>query len=195
MPKLSNLQKLIILVVVVVVAALIMAVYFLYFKKPTVENVAQNIQQIEEQKIETPTTPVVQKSYTEIVNDLEKKVKAGTITANELIDLGVAYYNLGELDKAEVAYAQSIAKDPNNAIAYGNLGNIYRDKSEFAKAEQNYKKALQIDPNGSKYYIALGFIYFNFMDNKQGAVDILNQGLVAIPGNQEIKSLLGEYQK
>jgi tetratricopeptide (TPR) repeat protein len=193
--KLSSIQKLVILVIILL-AIVLAAVFFVLdankkSKIPTT-NTAPTTNQV---PVATTPSPEISKNYNQVVKDIGAKVTAGTTTSADFIDLGIAYYNLGNLTKSLEAYNQAIAKDPANANAYGNIGNIYRDQSEFAKAEQSYKKAIQLDPKTSKFYIGLAFLYNGLMEDKQSAINILNQGLVAIPSDADIIALLEDYSK
>jgi len=198
MNKLSSFQKLAILIILLLIVIFGCVFLVLKINKKSAASVIAPVQNATQNtipnQIQVPV-PAVSKNYNQIVSDITAKQKDGTATAADLIDLGVAYVNLGKLDEAETAYLQAIAKDPSSSQAYNNLANIYRDKSDFIKAEQNYKTAIKLDPQNSKTYINLAFMYNNLMNNKQSAIDILNQGLVAIPDNSEMKNLLAEYSK
>ena len=198
MKKLSASQKISILITVAVVIVLACVFVALRITRKSTTSVVvptQNtIQNTVPSQTQAPAQPA-KKNYGQIVQDITAKQKNSTATVDDLINLGVAYYNLGKLDDAATAYLAAIAKDPNNAQAYSNLANVYRDKADFTKAEQNYKTSIQLDSKNYKTYVSLAFLYNNLMDNKQAAIDVLNQGLTAIPDSQEMKNLLGEYSK
>ena len=100
--------------------------------------------------------------YNEAIDNLNRALKhipadsqelEGTINNN----LGLAYHNKGEYDKAIEYYQKAIAIDkkfygeehPEIAIDYNNLGLAYRNKGEYDKAIDYYQKALAID---KKFY-------------------------------------------
>jgi tetratricopeptide (TPR) repeat protein len=62
-------------------------------------------------------------------------------------NLGIAYFNLGELEKAERAYEEAIKIKPDYKHCYYNIGLIYEAKGDFEHALNQYQKALKIDPN------------------------------------------------
>jgi len=199
--KLSNVQKIMVLIVVLL-AIIAGAVFFVMSaNKNAAQKAATSTTQIPAQNTNpTPATtatpsPEIAKNYNQVVKDITAKSTAGTATSSDLVDLGVAYYNLGSLTKAIDAYNQAITKDPNNARAYGNVGNIYRDQSEFDKAVQSYKTAIQLDSKNSKFYIGLAFLYNSLMNDKQSAISTLNQGLAAIPSDPDMTALLADYSK
>jgi len=59
--------------------------------------------------------------------------------------------------EAEKAYRKAIAKDPNNATAYHNLGNSYLGTGQPDKAIEAYKNALRNNPTDheTRYNLAL----------------------------------------
>ena len=56
---------------------------------------------------------------------------------------GLSYRQLGNIDRALENYTQGIAKNPNFADCYFNLGNIYlEEKQDLSEAEAYYLNAL-----------------------------------------------------
>jgi cytochrome c-type biogenesis protein CcmH/NrfG len=198
--KLSNAQKLIILLIALL--AIVLAVVFFVLnannksKKTTNRNTSTNTQNTNQTPVTATAPPIeISKNYNQVVKDVGAKVTAGTVTSSDYISLGVAYYNLGNLAKSLDAYKQATVKDPKNSSAYGNMGNIYRDQGEFDKAVQSYKTAIQLDPKNATFYISLAFLYSGLMSDQQSAINILNQGLTAIPNDPNITKLLADYSK
>jgi hypothetical protein len=76
-------------------------------------------------------------------------------------NMGMAYAEHGQPEKAKETYLKAIALDPNNAVAYHNLANIYRDEKKTDLAQQYYEKALQLQPNFIFSYKSLAQIYLN----------------------------------
>lgn len=58
---------------------------------------------------------------------------------------GMAYDELGELDKAIPDYDEAIRLEPKYADAYNNRGEAYRKKGNTRKAMADYKKAAELD--------------------------------------------------
>jgi arylsulfatase A-like enzyme/Flp pilus assembly protein TadD len=80
--------------------------------------------------------------------------------------VGLAYRNIGNIDKSRIAYEKSIDLDPNFPIPYNNLGSLHiavykqtKNHSEYQKAVDFYKKAIELDPEYSVAYDALGVAY------------------------------------
>ncbi len=62
-------------------------------------------------------------------------------------NLGIANFNLGEIEKAERAYEEAIKIKPDYKHCHYNIGLIYEAKGDFEHALHQYEKALKIDPN------------------------------------------------
>lgn len=78
-------------------------------------------------------------------NNSVKNPKDSTLHFN----LGNAYYQNKEYDKAETEYQYPLrdGKFQDKSIVYQNIGNINYDKKEYKKAIENYRKSLLENPN------------------------------------------------
>ena len=63
-----------------------------------------------------------------------------------LYNLGIGYFNLGQIENALNAYNEAIAIKPDYKHCYYNIGLIYETKQDLKKALRYYDKALDIDP-------------------------------------------------
>ncbi|HRY60482.1 MAG TPA: tetratricopeptide repeat protein [Patescibacteria group bacterium] len=198
MKSLSTSQKLIALIlaaIIIIIVGIGLVFKFTNKKNNTSVTPVQNtVQNTNNEQTQTPAQDV-KKNYNQIVKEITTKQQNGAATAEDLFNLGVAYYNLGKLDSAEKVYLQAIEKDPTDARSYSNLANVYRDQGKYSESETNYKKSISLDAKNYKVYISLAFLYNNLMNKAQEAIGVLNQGLSAIPGNPEMKNLLAQYSK
>jgi Flp pilus assembly protein TadD len=64
-----------------------------------------------------------------------------------LYNLGIAYFHLGDLSKAQVAEEQAIVLKPEFASAYVQLATILLKSGDRAGAEQRLRKALELEPS------------------------------------------------
>eukprot|EP01102_Stenamoeba_stenopodia_P020858 TRINITY_DN8274_c0_g1_i1.p1 TRINITY_DN8274_c0_g1~~TRINITY_DN8274_c0_g1_i1.p1 ORF type:complete len:750 (+),score=169.42 TRINITY_DN8274_c0_g1_i1:210-2459(+) len=74
-------------------------------------------------------------------------------------NLGVAYAEKCEFDKALVCYELATHFNPRFCEAYNNMGVIYKDRDNFEKAIQCYQAALAVQPTFSQTLNNLGVIY------------------------------------
>jgi len=66
-----------------------------------------------------------------------------------LTNLGLAYYNMKEMDKAEKVWREAIEMDPNVSVSYSNMAFIYIAKKDYKTALDYVNKAIELDPNNT----------------------------------------------
>jgi tetratricopeptide (TPR) repeat protein len=81
-------------------------------------------------------------------------------------NLGVAYYQKGEWDKAIAEYQKAVSLRPRYADAHNNLGAAYAGKGMLDEAIAAHKQALAIRPDLLRAHLNLGVSY-----NKKGELD------------------------
>lgn len=62
-------------------------------------------------------------------------------------NLGIAYYNLGEMENAKSSFEKALKIKPDYKYCFYNLGLIYEALENYEEALENYEQALKIDPN------------------------------------------------
>jgi len=65
------------------------------------------------------------------------------------INLGLAYYRIGNLAEAEKAWADAIRYNPSSSVAYSNMAFVYLSRNEKLKAREYAQKALNLDPKNA----------------------------------------------
>jgi tetratricopeptide (TPR) repeat protein len=78
------------------------------------------------------------------------------LSAEEHLQLGIAYEKKGEFDNAIREYEAAKKETPR---AYYYLGNAYFQKREFGKAESYYKKAINKEASNADAYNNLAWLY------------------------------------
>lgn len=71
--------------------------------------------------------------------------------------LGRVYVDLGDLARAQEAYAKAQAKFPKESILWFDLGQMHNRQKDFAKAAECFHKALEMEPENRTYLTTLGF--------------------------------------
>ncbi len=74
-------------------------------------------------------------------------------------NMGNAYGNLKEYDKAIIAFQKAIEINPQNDKAYNNMGIAYGELKEYDKALTAYQKAIEINPRDDKAYNNISIVY------------------------------------
>ncbi len=102
----------------------------------------------------------------------------------------------GKADKAVARMNQAIQANPDNLMAHLLLANVYTRQKKYAEADATLRHAIQVNQRAPGPYVALANLYLTRGDAK-GAVEVLQQGLRASPGDPfELSNALAEtYQK
>jgi len=66
-----------------------------------------------------------------------------------LYNLGIAYFNLSQMNNALEAYNKALKIKPDYKYCLYNMGLVHEATNEFKEALKYYEKALEIDPNFS----------------------------------------------
>ena len=74
-------------------------------------------------------------------------------------DLGIAYLNIKNYERAEEAYLHAIKLKPDYFSAYFGLGFVYEGQKRLDKSIESLKKAVNIFPGSAEARNKLGFVY------------------------------------
>lgn len=98
------------------------------------------------------------------------------VLGESLIELGLIYHTLGNLDQAENAYQQATQAIANSEVALLGLAVVYLRKGEFDKGIQTVKLLLAQNPFDGEAQYLLGKLYFSmnrFADARGALQDAL----------------------
>ena len=100
----------------------------------------------------------------------------------------------GKVDQAISRLNLVLKSAPNNFAAYQLLGDIYANQKKYAEAGAAFSKGIQLAPKNPVAYVDLAKLGLMRGDSKT-AIQVLQQGLVAIPDNIQLMASLAEiYQ-
>lgn len=71
---------------------------------------------------------------------------------------GLAFFRLGEHEKAMADYARAIELDPGHAVARNNRGYAFAAQRQFDRAAADYQEAIRLDPNHPNAYKNLAWL-------------------------------------
>lgn len=134
-------------------------------------------------------------AYEQIIADTPKDA----IVLNKI---GVAYQELGDLNRSARFYKKAMKADKNFASPINNLGTIEYEKKRYGRAITLYNKAANLEIDLSTIYSNLGYAYFankeypqametfakaleldpTIFDHKGGAGSIIQQRTTTDPG-------------
>lgn len=94
--------------------------------------------------------------------------------------VGVAYQQLGDLDRSEKFYKRSMHADKKFASAANNCGTVEYEKKHYSKSIGLYNKALDLRGDLPTVYSNLGYAYFSDKQYPQ-ALDSFQKALALDP--------------
>ena len=69
---------------------------------------------------------------------------------NDWVNLGIAFQQDGQIDKAKKAYEKALEINPNSAEACTNLANTLQELGRLDEAEASYNQAIALKPDFSR---------------------------------------------
>lgn len=103
---------------------------------------------------------MARKEFSAAVAEYERILVKEPKNAGLFNKVGVAYQQLGDLQRAERAYRRSMHADKNFASAVNNCGTVEYEKKHFGKAIGLYKKGIELRGDMPTMYSNLGYAYF-----------------------------------
>jgi tetratricopeptide (TPR) repeat protein len=95
-------------------------------------------------------------------------------------NLGIAYYDQGEFDKAEKCQKAALTLNPDFPPALNNMGSILREREDRDGAMEYYRRAARVNPNNVESLNNLGTTLTE-SDRADEALKILDQALAKNP--------------
>lgn len=127
--------------------------------------------------------------YDLALKDLEIVRMFGTDAETEMY-LGIALYNLGQVDEALAALQQSIAADPTNLVAYLYGASFCLQEDRYAQALEYVNFALRLDPANETALLYKGISLVELDRTDEGCV-CLRKSFYG--GNDDAAGYLEEY--
>ncbi len=138
----------------------------------------------------TPPVPGGNGVSTERLAELEEAVDRDSTDLDALQQLGIAYYQAQQYEKAEATYLERLDLEESAEIR-NNLGNVYRDWDKKEQAVAQYEKAMELDPTLVYPYSNLAGLYMMAGDLEQ-AQEIARTGIDQTSGasREQLQALL-----
>lgn len=125
---------------------------------------------------------------------LSDKDKSNDI--NAYLNIGFDMRQLGDDETAISAYLEALKIDPDHPLGLNNIATSYREIGEYAKAEEAYRQAIISIPGEISNYINLADVYrFQYPDDEEGLLAIINSGVEVVAGPYDLISYLAVYYR
>jgi tetratricopeptide (TPR) repeat protein len=105
------------------------------------------------------------------------------------VRLGTYYFTDGKLQEAATEFQKGAALDPQNAIAYYDLGLARTQLGQLDEAQKDIEKVLAIQPDPDAY-LALGDLY-ELQGQFDEAVEVDQKSIALRPGDYQVWGNLG----
>jgi tetratricopeptide (TPR) repeat protein len=133
---------------------------------------------------------MARKEFTEAAEAYEAILVDEPKNAQVLNKTGVAYQELGNLNRSTHFYRNAMKCDKNFSSPINNLGTVQYEKKHYGKAIVLYKRALLLRMDTSTVYSNLGYAYFANKEYPE-AMDTFDKALALDPQLFERKSGYG----
>lgn len=129
------------------------------------------------------------KDWRDPITFYEQTLKYAPASYRVINNLGMAYADEGDYQKAEDVYKKAIAVNPLSQVAYHNLANAYRAMDKRDLAVENFETAISLDP---KFFFSYNALLGIYLEEKkyQEAKRVLEKYLEIDPANQDIRSYI-----
>jgi tetratricopeptide (TPR) repeat protein len=138
-----------------------------------------------------PVTPDLSKqidTLKAILKDDPKNLKA-------LVELGNAYFDTDQVDRAIETYTKALAINPKDADVRTDMGIMYRKKGDFDRAISEFKKAAQDDPKHVNSRYNLGIVLLHDKGDLKGAIQAWEDYLKVEPSGPRADNIRAQIGK
>lgn len=127
--------------------------------------------------------------FKEAAAKYEEILRAEPENSSAMINLGAAYYNLGQLERAIDQYRRALDLEPGDAGIHSNLAAALFQSGDLAEALREYQSAVELDPDLAEAQFGLGVVYLQLEQPDKAATAFerfqeLDQGTDPIASQQ-----------
>ena len=87
-----------------------------------------------------------------------------------LTNLGLAYFQLQDFERAEALFELALGINDNDAVAHNHLGILQRRKGHFQNALDRYQRAIELDQNYAFAHLNLGILFDIYLQDLDKAM-------------------------
>jgi tetratricopeptide (TPR) repeat protein len=135
--------------------------------------------------------------YASRLQDLEQMAVKDTKNADVRAQIGNIYFDLGQYDKAVIAYQQSLDLQAKNPLVETDLATCFHYLGQHDKALELFNKVLQYSPNFSQAMYNKGIILISNKNDLKGGLSVWEDLLRSnpnFPGRAELEQRIQQLK-
>ncbi|MEJ2102057.1 MAG: tetratricopeptide repeat protein [Desulfobacterales bacterium] len=109
----------------------------------------------------------------------ERETRTNPTNAKAWTELGNAYFDSNQFDKAISAYKKALEIDPNNADVWTDMGVMYRRSGKPEEAIKAFDQAIKVNPKHEVSRMNKGIVLLHDLNDINGAIQAW-EGLLAV---------------
>jgi cytochrome c-type biogenesis protein CcmH/NrfG len=117
-----------------------------------------------------PQAQVAAPARTELIRALEDETAKNPQNTKAWIQLGNAYFDSGQHEKAIWAYRKSLELDPSNPNVWTDMAIMYRRSGNPQEAIKAFDRAIEADPKHEPSRLNKGIVLLHDMEDFDGAI-------------------------
>jgi tetratricopeptide (TPR) repeat protein len=125
------------------------------------------------------------KQYERAIAQLESVTKAAPDATAAWVNLGIAYRESNDLERAEASFTKALAQNARHPVALNELGIVYRRTGRFAQARSSYEQVLALYPSFHHARRNLAILCDLYLRDGACALEQYQLYLQAVPGDRE----------
>jgi tetratricopeptide (TPR) repeat protein len=117
------------------------------------------------------------------VEAMENAFRLNSRDLNNLLNLGMAYLQLGRVEDADKAFRAIALQNDRYAAAHNGLGLAAAQRGDAETARREFERALEINPDEVKSLLDLGILHQR-LGNREQSLRYLQQFVDKVPKGQ-----------
>ena len=135
-----------------------------------------------------------QKQYAQAISQLEQVTKAAPDATAAWVNLGIAYRESNDLERAEASLRQALTLNARHPVALNELGIVYRRTGRFAQSRQSYEQVLALYPSFHFARRNLAILCDLYLHDSACALEQYQLYLQAVPDDKDAAMWVADLQ-
>ena len=132
--------------------------------------------------------------YAQAITLLERVTEKAPNATMPLIDLGIAYARVDDLENAEASMLRALELNPRHPVAHNELGMIQRQTGRFSEARQSYENALDFHPRFHFARLNLAILCDMYLADLECALRNYERYSEAVPDDEQAAIWIADLQ-